>query len=331
MVKANDDDCDHFGLGRESAREPRHHCRSENNVDRIQSIQAFLTVVETGGFAPAARRLRVSSSVITRAVSHLEQRLGVSLLMRTTRVVRVTEAGARYALDCRRILSELDEADDAASGTRGIPRGQLTVTASVLFGRMVVTPLVIDYLTRYPEADVSCWFLDRVVNLVEEGVDVALRIGELPDSSLKAVRVGQVRRVVCASPGYLARCGTPQSPAELAAHTVVAASGVSPTPEWKFNDDGRSLAVRLHARMTTTTNDSAIAAALAGFGLTRLMSYQVAQHLRDGELIAVLTEFEGAALPVHLVHRDGRHATPKLRAFIELARETLAANHALSS
>jgi len=267
--------------------------------------------------------------VVTRAVIELERRLGASLLTRTTRVVRVTDAGERYAADCRRILSELNDADEAAAGVQGMPRGLLTVTASVLFGRMVVTPLVTEYLSRYPEADASCWFLDRVVNLVDEGVDVAVRIGEMPDSSLKGTRVGRVRRVVCASPDYLVRCGTPQRPADLTGHTIIAASSVAPTTEWRFNESGRTVAVKVRPRLTTTTNDSAIEAALAGFGITRLMSYQVAQHVRDGRLEIVLSDCEGAALPMHLVHREGRHVSPKVRAFVDLASVALRSDYSL--
>lgn len=299
-------------------------------MDRLQAMAAFLAVVDTGGFASAARKLKVSPPVATRAVAELEQRLGVRLLRRTTRVVRVTETGARFALDCRRILAELDEAEDAAAGAHGAPRGHLTVTSSVLFGRMYVTPIVTDYLSRYAQVDVACWFVDRVVNLIDEDVDVAIRIGELPDSSLQAVRVGQVRRVVCAAPSYLERAGTPSGPQDLTRHTIVSASGVTPSPEWRLADGGAQCSVKLRPRMTTTTNDAALAAALSGFGLTRLLSYQVAEHLRDGTLRAVLTGYEPAPLPVHVVHREGRNASRKVRTFLDLAIEALRADASLA-
>jgi DNA-binding transcriptional LysR family regulator len=298
-------------------------------MDRLQAMTAYLAVVDAGGFAPAARKLNVSPPVVTRAVAELEERLGVRLLTRTTRVVRVTDAGARYAEDCRRILAEITDAEDAATGTHSAPRGRLSVTSPVLFGGAYVMPIVTQYFTRHPEVDVSCWFLDRIVNLVDEGVDIAIRIGDLPDSSLHAVRVGYVRRVVCASPKYLARCGIPTRPDDLAAHTIVSASGVTPSPEWRFNEAGRSRAVKLRPRLTTTTNDSAIAAAVAGFGLTRLMSYQVARHLKAGSLKTVLTAFEPAPLPIHVVHREGRNASQKVRAFVDLAIATLRADASL--
>jgi DNA-binding transcriptional LysR family regulator len=263
-------------------------------MDRLQAMTAFVAVVDGGGFAPAARKLNLSPPVVTRAVAELEARLGVRLLTRTTRVVRVTEAGARFADDCRRVLATVDEAEEAATGSHAVPRGHLTVTSPALFGAMFITPIVTDYLTRYPEVDASCWFVDRVVNLVDEGVDAAVRIGELPDSSLQAVRVGQVRRVICASPAYLARAGTPATPDELALHCVISAGGVTPSPDWRIDDGGIPRVVKLRPRLTTTSNDGAIAAALGGFGLTRVLSYQVAEHLREGRLQRVLIACEKA-------------------------------------
>jgi len=298
-------------------------------VDRLHLINVFVAVVDANGFAGAARKLSISPPAVTRAISELEAHLGVRLLTRTTRVVRVTEAGARYVEDCRRILAELAEADESVSGLHAAPRGRLTLTAPVLFGALFVTPIVTEYLQRYPEVTASCWFLDRVVNMVDEGVDIGVRIGELPDSSLQAIRVGRVRRVICAAPSYLKRHGAPQTPDELTAHTIVSASGVTPTPEWRLVENGAPKLVKLQPRMTTTTNDSAVAAAVAGFGLTRLMSYQVAEHVREGRLQLVLSEFETAPLPVHLVHREGRHASQKARAFLDLAIERLRASKAL--
>ncbi|WP_271008183.1 LysR family transcriptional regulator [Paucibacter sp. B51] len=298
-------------------------------MDRLHLINVFVAVVDANGFAGAARKLNISPPAVTRAISELEAHLGVRLLTRTTRVVRVTEAGARYVEDCRRILAELAEADESVSGLHAAPRGRLTLTAPVLFGALFVTPIVTEYLQRYPEVTASCWFLDRVVNMVDEGVDIAVRIGELPDSSLQAIRVGRVRRVICAAPSYLKRHGAPQTPDDLTAHTIVSASGVTPTPEWRLVENGAPKLVKLQPRMSTTTNDSAVAAAVAGFGLTRLMSYQVAEHVQAGRLQIVLSEFETAPLPVHLVHREGRHASQKARAFLDLAIERLRASKAL--
>jgi len=299
-------------------------------MDRFHLINVFVAVVDSGGFAGAARRLGLSPPAVTRAVNELESHLGLRLLTRTTRVVRVTDAGARYAEDARRILAALQEAEESASGLHGAPRGRLTVTAPALFGALHVTSIVTNYLTRYPETSVSCLFLDRVVSLLDEGVDVAVRIGELPDSSLQAVRVGQVRRVICASPAYLAQHGTPQSADELQQHTVIAAGSARPTLEWRLKDGASLRGVKLQPRLTTTANESARDAALAGFGLTRLLSYQAAEQLRQGTLVAVLQAMEPEPLPVHVVHHEGRHATQKVRAFLDLAIAALRANPALT-
>ena len=299
-------------------------------MDQLHLIKVFVAVVDSMGFAGAARKLGISPPAVTRAVSELEGHLGLRLLTRTTRTVRVTEAGERYAQDCRRIVADLLEADESVSGLHTAPRGRLTVTAPVLFGALHVTPIVTEYLTRYPQVSATCLFLDRVVNLLDEGVDVAVRIGELPDSTLQAVRVGQVRRVICASPAYLAQHGTPLTPADLERHSIVSASSVTPAPEWKLAHRGQAHTVRLQPRMTTTTNDSAVVAALSGFGLTRLLSYQVTEHLRSGRLQTVLTDHEPEALPVHVVHREGRQAPKRVRAFLDLAIEQLRLNENLA-
>jgi DNA-binding transcriptional LysR family regulator len=298
-------------------------------MDRLQAMTTFVAVVDSGGFASAARKLNLSPPVVTRAVAELEERLGLRLLTRTTRVVRVTDAGARFAEDCRRILAEIDAAETAATGTHATPRGTLTLTAPVLFGQLYVTPILVRYLQRFPEVDAQCLFLDRVVNVVEEGIDVAVRIGELPDSSLQATRVGRVRRVLVAAPAYLQAHGVPRRPEDLAGHTIAAASGVNPVSEWRFSDAGKPLLQRLQPRLRTTTNDSAVAAAVAGLGITRLLSYQVAALVAAGQLQVVLEDFETAPLPVHVVHHEGRRATQKVRSFIDLAVETLRADPAL--
>jgi len=292
-------------------------------MDRFHLINVFVAVVDTNGFAGAARKLNMSPPAVTRAINELETHLGLRLLTRTTRTVRVTDAGERYVQDCKRIMAELLEADESVSGMHSSPKGRLTITAPVLFGGMHVTPVVTEYLTRYPEVSASCLFLDRVVNLLDEGVDVAVRIGELPDSTMQAIRVGQVRRVICAAPSYLAANGIPTSPGDLHGHTIISASSVTPNPEWKLMDRGVLKSVRLQARMITTTNDSAVAAAVSGFGLTRLLSYQVAEHLLTGKLKTVLRDFEQTALPVHVVHREGRQAPQRVRAFLDLAIERL--------
>lgn len=298
-------------------------------MDRFRLINVFVAVVDCQGLAGAARKLAMSPPAVTRAINELESQLGLRLLTRTTRAVRVTDAGERYVQDCRRILADMLEADASVSGLHASPRGRLTVTAPVLFGGLFVTPIVTEYLRLYPQVSATCLFLDRVVNLLDEGVDVAVRIGDLPDSGMQAIRVGQVRRVICASPDYLARMGVPTVPEDLHAHTIISARSVTPNAEWKLMDRGEVRSIRLQARMTTSTNDSAMHAAVAGFGLTRLLSYQVAEHVRSGRLRIILTDFEPAALPVHVVHREGRQAPQRVRAFLDLAMGRLRQDAAL--
>jgi DNA-binding transcriptional LysR family regulator len=292
-------------------------------VDRLHLISVFVAVVDNQGFAGAARKLKLSPPAVTRAINELEAHLGVRLLTRTTRIVKVTEAGERYAEDCRVILAQLNEADELVSGGNSTPRGRLTITAPVGFGAMYVTPVVTEYLTRHPEVTASCWFMDRVVNMLEEGVDVGVRIGELPDSSMQAVSVGRMRLLICAAPAYLEAHGEPKSPEDLDQHVIIAAGGATSTSEWRTLHDGKPGVVKLHPRLIATTSETAIAAALTGFGLTNVLAYKVAEHVRAGRLKTVLSDFEPAALPVHVLHREGRHATQKARAFIDLAVERL--------
>ena len=299
-------------------------------MDQLHLIGVFVAVADTNGLAGAARKLGISAPAVTRAINELEMQLGVRLLTRTTRVVRLTEPGARYAQDCRRILAELADANEAVSGLHGAPSGTLTITAPALFGAKHVSPIVTEYLQRYPGVTASCWFLDRVVNMMDEGMDVAVRIGELPDSSMQAIRVGSVRRVICAAPGYLEQHGLPTVPDDVAAHQVVSLDVISPAPEWRLVRDGAPYIVKLNARLATTTNDSAITAAVDGYGLAALLSYQITDQLRNGQLKIVLGEFEPAPMPVHLMHREGRHASQKARAFLDLAIERLRANPALN-
>ena len=295
-------------------------------MDRLHLITVFVAVVDANGFAGAARKLGISPPAVTRAINELEAHLGVRLLTRTTRVVRVTEPGARYADDCRLILAQLAEADESVTGMQTTPRGHLTITAPVLFGAKFVAPIVTEYLQHNAEVVASCWFLDRVVNMLDEGADVGVRIGELPDSSMQATAVGRVRRVICASPEYLEQHGVPTKPTDLQAHTIISATAVTPTSEWRMVEKGESRTIKLQPRMTTTSNDSALAASLRGFGITRLLSYQVAEFVRDGRLKLVLGEFELPPLPVHVVHREGVHASKKARAFIDLVVERLREN-----
>jgi len=298
-------------------------------MDRFHLLEVFVAVAEEESFAGGARRLGLSAPAVTRAVAGLEARLGVKLLARTTRFVRATEAGIQYLEHARRILLELDEADDAASGIHGQPRGHLAVTAPALFGRMYVMPHVAEYLQRYPDITVSTLLLDRVVNLLEEGMDVGIRIGELPDSALRAIHVGTVRRVVCATPGYLQTHGVPLIPADLSTHTIIAANTLAAQVDWAFEHAKNTSHLRLKPRLSTSTNESAIDVALAGSGVVRQMSYQVAPYLATGQLQAILTEYETAPLPIHVLHREGRHVSARVRSFVDLLVERLRADQRL--
>jgi len=299
-------------------------------MDQIHLMNVFVAVGEEESFAAAARRLDLSPAAVTRAISGLEEQLGVKLLLRTTRNVRLTEAGRRYLDDTRNILSSIAEANEAAAGVNSAPKGNLTVTASVLFGKSFVMPSIVRYLKEFPEVEVSAYFLDRVVNLVDEGMDVAVRIGHLPDSSLKALRVGQVRRVLCASPEYLAKNGVPQHPADLLRHTVIAASGISPRVEWKFGAVDDPTMVRMKPRLTVTSNDAAIDAAVSGLGICRLLSYQIAGELTDGRLKIILADYEESSWPVHVMHRESKYGSSKVRNFIDMLVADLRAHQHLN-
>jgi len=299
-------------------------------MDRFHLMTVFAAVAEEQSFAAAARRLRMSPPAVTRAIAYLEKRLGVILLTRTTRLVRLTDAGTRYLGDARRILTDVNEADEAAAGINATPRGHLAVTAPVLFGKLYVMPVITAYQRTFKETTLSAMFVDRVVSLMDEGFDVGVRIGSLPDSSLRAIRVGEVRRVVCAAPAYLRKHGIPNAPAELSRHQIIDATAVSSGSEWTFTKGKTKTTIKLNARILVNTNDGALEAAKDGFGLTRLLSYQVAQELATGKLKTVLSNYEDAALPIHVVHREGRLGSAKVRSFVDLAVERLRANPALN-
>ncbi|UPG92116.1 LysR family transcriptional regulator [Luteibacter aegosomaticola] len=292
-------------------------------MDQLHLMKVFVAVGEEESFAAASRRIDLSPAAVTRAIAALEDELGVKLLARTTRSVRLTEAGQRYLDDTRNILASITEANEAAAGVNAAPKGNLSITASVMFGRTFVMPCVVRYLQDYPEVDVSAYFLDRVVNMVEEGIDVAVRIGHLPDSSLKALKVGQVRRLMVASPAYLETHGVPEHPADLLRHTIIATSGLSPRVDWKFGSAEDPTLVRTKPRLTVTGNDAAIAAAVAGLGVTRLLSYQVGEELASGKLKIILADYEEAPWPVHVVHRESKYGSTKVRRFIDLLAEHL--------
>src|SRR5258708_1193 len=299
-------------------------------MDRFHLMSVYVAVAEEESFAGGARRLGMSPPAVTRAIASLEKRLGVTLLTRTTRFVRTTDAGQRYLEHARRIIAEADEADEAVAGVNAAPRGQLAVTAPVLFGRMFVMPSIIEYLEPFADMALSALFLDRVVNLLEEGMDVGVRIGALPDSSMKAIGVGRVRRVVCAAPDYLKANGVPRAPADLAKHTLITANPVSPSVDWKFVNGKKTTYVKLPPRLTVTTNEAAIVAAVQGFRVTRLLSYQVAAFLASGQLKTLLADHEPPSLPIHFLHSESRQASAKVRTFVDLLVDRLRADKALN-
>ncbi|HVJ53710.1 MAG TPA: LysR family transcriptional regulator [Aliidongia sp.] len=296
-------------------------------MDRWQAMRVFAKVAETGGFADAARQLNMSPPAVTRAVASLEEIIGARLFTRTTRAVKLTEAGSRYFEDCRRILADITEAEANAAGSYAKPTGTLIVTAPVLFGELYVLPVLTAFLSLHPAVNGRALFLDRVTNLVDEGMDVAVRIGHLADSDFSAIRVGTVRRIVCGAPAYFEKHGVPRTPADLAHHTIIASAGAA--QDWRFGVD-RKIGVTVHPRLVCNMLGPAIAAAIDGWGLTRVLSYQAAPALVEGKLQTVLGEFEEEPFPIHIVHPEGRHAPAKVRAFVDFAVEKLRANRMIN-
>jgi DNA-binding transcriptional LysR family regulator len=298
-------------------------------MDRFQEMQVFTAVAQEQGFSAAARRLGMSAASVTRAVAALEKRIGTQLLTRTTRSVHLSEAGQRYLEDCRRILAEVQEAEDSAAGSHAQPRGQLTITAPVLFGELFVTPLMVSFLTQFPDVTINALLVDRVVSVVEEGVDVAVRIGELPDSNQHAIRVGEVRRVIVASPQFLAKHGRPTHPQDLAQAPIIATSSIGQLRNWPFLEGDEPLSVRAEPRLVVTANQAAITAAALGLGYTRVLSYQVASKIAAGELEIVLADFEVPPLPIHVVYQGGRKAAARVRSFVDFTVKALREHPAL--
>jgi DNA-binding transcriptional LysR family regulator len=298
-------------------------------MDRLRAMRVFVTVAETESFAQAARRLGMSPPAVTRMVSALEEILGARLLKRTTRSVRLTDAGERYLADCKRILAEVDLAEASVTGAHSEPRGEITVTAPSTFGRMFVAPVLLDFLIRFPQITARTIFVDRITDMIEEGIDVAVRIARLGDSSLSAVKVGTVRSVICASPAYLAARGVPQEPGDLAGMDAIGFTHMPTDRQWVFRPKNRIEAVRPPTRLFTDKVEVAIAAAVAGYGITRLLSYQVADEVRAGRLQIVLADYEPPPLPVQVVHIEGRKANARIRSFVDFAVERLRAEPAI--
>lgn len=294
-------------------------------VDRWQAMRVFVKVAELGSFAKAGRQLHLSPPAVTRVISALEEAIGARLLTRTTRSVKTTEAGGRYLEDCRRILADIADAEASAAGFHADPSGTLTITAPVMFGQMHVLPILLEYLDMYPLVTVQSVFVDRIVHMIDEGIDVAIRIGNLPASDLRAIRVGSVRQVVCGAPAYFEQHGIPQVPADLVHHRIIAPTAAWTSPEWQFGGKSRTR-VAVCPRLLCNTNDAVIAAVEQGWGLSRVLAYQIAPALRDGRLRTVLSEYEEAAWPIHVMHAEGRRVSAKVRAFVDLAVERLRRN-----
>ncbi|AYF49742.1 LysR family transcriptional regulator [Pseudomonas fluorescens] len=299
-------------------------------MDRFHEMQVFLAVAEEEGFAAAARRLNTSPPSVTRAIAAMEARIGTQLLARTTRSLHLTEAGQRYLEDCRRILAELDEAEEAAAGSYTIPCGHLTVTAPVLFGELYVAPALGEYLDRFAQVSINALLVDRVVNMLDEGVDVAVRIGHLQEPGQQAIKVGEVRRVVCAAPAYLEQYGRPRHPSQLRDAKIATSSSSQLVSEWRFVEDGQPLTVPIEPRLVVTANNAAINLARQGWGMTRVLSYQVAGAVAAGELEIVLEAFEPAALPIQVVFQKSPRVPAKINTFVDFLTHRLGQDAALN-
>lgn len=294
-------------------------------MDRLESMSILVAVVEAGSLTAAARRLGTPLATVSRKLSDLEGHLGTRLVNRSSRRLTLTEAGETYVAACRRILDDVAEAERIASGEYRAPKGELVITAPIVFGRLYVLPVVTAFLRAYPEIDIRLVQADRVINMLEDHVDLAARIGALPDSSLVALRVGSIRRVVCASPAYLAAHGTPMVPADLSSHACITFEGLSTAQGWSFGAGGADTYVPIRSRLTTNTAEAAIDAAKDGIGLTRILSYQIIPAVAAGELEIVLATFEPPPAPVNLVHGGQRLLPLKLRAFLDFAAPRLKA------
>lgn len=287
-------------------------------MDKLRAMAIFVRIVDEGSLTAAADALGMSVPSVVRTLAALERALGVRLLNRTTRRSSLSDEGREYYERCKRVLAEVDAADASLSARRTEPKGRLRVTAPVMYGRIHLAPVVADFIAKHPDLEIELLLLDRVVDLVEEGIDVALRIAHLPDSTLVALPVGETRRVVCAAPGYLKRAGAPRLPAALAAHRCIVFSGLSPDNEWSFAGK-RAAQVAVRPVLRTNQFDIAVEACLRGLGCGQFLCYQVAALVNVGKLKRVLREFEPAPLPIHVVYPHGRYVSANVRAFIDMA------------
>jgi DNA-binding transcriptional LysR family regulator len=287
-------------------------------MDRLAAINVFVAIAEAGSLSAAGRRLGMPLSTVSRYLAALEDQVGVRLITRTTRELALTEPGRHYLQSCRRIVAELEAAELRLAGEHEEPQGELAVTAPVVFGRLHVQPVVVEFLRMFPRVTARLLLVDRTVDLIEEGLDVSVRIGALPDSSLIATRVGSIRHITCASPAYLLSRGRPSSPQELRNHDCISFTALSPVERWSFAGP-KPQRVNLHPRLTVNTAEAAIDAAVAGLGITRVLSYQAARPVAEGSLRLILENFEPEEMPVNILHREDRLPQAKVQSFIAFA------------
>lgn len=292
-------------------------------MDDLTLMTVFVAVGDGLSFAGAGRKLDLSPASVTRAIQTLESRRGVSLFQRRSRRVELSDAGKQYLEDARTILRLVAQAEAAASSSNVVARGCLRVTAPVIFGRLFVVPGISDYLRRYPDMEVSATFVDRTVNLIDEGFDVAVRIGLLPDSGMKALKVGEVGRSAYASAKYLSQHGEPGHPDDLQSHRIITTDVSAQSVVWKFGSRASPIPVKLKPTLGVTGSDAAIAAAVLGLGVIHLPDYQAREQVESGALVPILKAFPGDALPIHLLHRESRFGSSKVRNFIDLLAERL--------
>jgi DNA-binding transcriptional LysR family regulator len=288
-------------------------------MDRLEAMSILVAAIEAGSLSAGARRLGMPLATVSRKVSELERHLHTRLLKRSSRRLSLTDAGESYVAAARGILDAVEEAERGASGEYRAPQGELVVSAPILFGRLHLLPVAVQFLEAYPDIDMRFVFLDRFVNPLEERVDLAVRIGEMPDSTLVAIRVGSIRRIVCASPRYLAKRGTPKTPSELREHDCVTFEGFAGSGNWSFGTAKKAEGVAIRSRLVVNTPEAAVDAAVAGLGLTRVLSYHAALAMRAGALEVALREFEPDPWQVSLVYAGGRFLPLKVRAFIDFA------------
>ncbi|WP_147157576.1 LysR family transcriptional regulator [Novosphingobium sediminis] len=295
-------------------------------MDRFEALRTLVSAVDGGSLSAASRMLRMPLSTVSRKISELEAHLTTQLLVRTPRKLLLTDAGEAFVHTARRLLAELDEAERAASGEYREPIGELLVTAPIAFGKLHILPIVLDFLRAFPKVDVRLVLSDKIIDLAENHVDVAARLGRLPDSGLVGMRVGEVRWITVASPGYLAERGTPATPAALAEHSCLAFEGLHTSRSWRFTGDADGSALAINPRLGVNTADALVEAASNGLGIARMTSYQAAAALRGGQLVEILKPFVGDPIPVHLVHTGPPLVPLKLRAFLDFAAPRLRAS-----